>query len=179
MIYVFLAEGFEEIEAIAPVDILRRCGAKVVTVSITDDREVKGAHGITVLADATASVCNFKDAKAIVLPGGLPGADNLENSEIVKKALISANERGAVLAAICAAPKVLGKHGLLAGKKATCYPGFESELVGAEKASCKTVICENIVTACGAGAAYEFGFAIAEALGLSAEGEKVSQGMLI
>lgn len=178
MIYVFLAEGFEEIEAMAPVDILRRCGASVLTVSITDDREVKGAHGITIKADITANLCNFEDAKAIILPGGLPGADNLENSQVVKKALLSANARGAVCAAICAAPKVLGKFGLLEGKKATCYPGFEDELLGAEKSKERVVLSENIITACGAGAAMEFGFAIADSLGLSAEAEKVKKGML-
>ena len=179
MIYVFLAEGFEEMEAIAPVDILRRCGASVLTVSISEDREVKGAHGITVLADALASVCNFGDADAVILPGGLPGADNLENSELVKKAVLGANEKGAICAAICAAPKVLGKFGLLKGKKATCYPGFENELSGAETTCAKVVVSDNIITACGAGAAYDFGFTLAKELGYSAEAEKVSNGMLI
>ena len=115
MIYVFLADGFEEMEAIAPVDILRRCGTEVLTVSITAEREVKGTHGISVIADTLASYCNFEDADAVVLPGGLPGADNLENSKIVKEAVLLANEKGAKLAAICAAPKVLGKFGMLAG----------------------------------------------------------------
>ena len=179
MIYVFLADGFEEMEAIAPVDILRRCGAEVLTVSITDDRAVKGTHGISVLADILGSNCNFEDAEAVVLPGGLPGADNLENSELVKKAVLLANEKGAKLAAICAAPKVLGKFGMLSGKKATCYPGFEDELIGAEKSDEKVCVSDNIITGCGAGAAYEFGFTLAKELGYSEEALKVKKGMLV
>lgn len=179
MIYVFLADGFEEMEAIAPVDVLRRCGAQVLTVSITEDREVKGSHGIPVLADCVASVCNFDDADAVILPGGLPGADNLENSSTVKKVLLKTNEKGAICAAICAAPKVLGKFGLLNGKQATCAPGFENELTGAEKLDERVVVSNNIITACGAGAAYEFAFALAEKLGYRAEAKKVKSGMLM
>ena len=179
MIYVFLADGFEEMEALAPVDILRRCGAKVLTVSITESKEVKGSHGITVLADICADGANFDDAEAVILPGGLPGADNLENSEIVKKAVLEADKRGVVIAAICAAPKVLGKFGLLKGKNATCYPGFEKELLGAQKAEARVCVCENIITGCGAGAALQFSFEIAKKLGFEIEAQKVYRAMLM
>lgn len=179
MIYVFLADGFEEMEALAPVDVLRRCGAKVLTVSINENKEVKGTHGITVLADVCGVYANFDDAEAVILPGGLPGADNLENSEIVKKAVLDANSKGAIVAAICAAPKALGKFGVLKGKKATCYPGFEDELLGAEKTDARVCVCENVITGCGAGAALEFSFEIAKKLGFGIEAEKVYKGMLV
>lgn len=178
MVYVFLADGFEELEALAPVDVLRRCGAKVLTVSVTDSKEVKGTHGITVLADVCGKHTNFDDAEAVILPGGLPGADNLENSEIVKKAVLDADKKGKIVAAICAAPKALGKFGILKGKRATCYPGFENELIGAEKADERVCVCENVITGCGAGAALEFSFEIAKKIGFSAEAEKVYKGML-
>lgn len=179
MVYVFLADGFEEIEAIAPIDILRRCAINVVSVSLNDTNEVCGTHKIKFIADTTIACCNFDDAKAIVLPGGLPGADNLENNEILIKEIKKAADSGKIVAAICAAPKILGKMGLTNGKNATCYPGFENELVGAKYTDCKVVQDENIITACGPGAAFDFAFKLCEALGYSAEAEKVKKGMLV
>ncbi len=176
MVYIFLANGFEEMEALSPVDILRRLGKDVKTVSMEAGLTVTGAHGIGVLADMPLSEVSLEDAEALVLPGGLPGADNLQNSEQLRALLCRANEQNILLAAICAAPKVLGAHGLLRGVQAVCYPGFEAELLGAEIGETPVVTDGNIVTAKGAAYAADFSFAIAKALGISYE--KVRKGML-
>jgi len=172
MIYLFLANGFEEIEALAPLDLLRRAGFKVTTVGIGGDMIV-GAHGIAVQADMPEAM--YRDAKPemLILPGGMPGSKNLDESRTVDTALRAASANGAYLAAICAAPMVLGKRGYLEGKKATCFPGFEETLYGAEVVSDKAVIDGKIITAKGAGAASEFGFAIVSALKDKATADKV------
>lgn len=131
-VYEFLANGFEEIEALAPVDILRRGGLDVTTVSITGTKNVQSAHGITVLADVTFEEAgDFADADLLLLPGGMPGATNLNAHEGVRAALLRQYKQGKRIGAICAAPMVLGSLGLLKGKKATCSPGFEKYLTGA------------------------------------------------
>lgn len=130
--YTFLANGFEEIEALAPVDILRRGGVEVVTVSINATPEVESAHGVTVKADTTFDAAgSFDDADLLMLPGGMPGAANLKAHEGVCRALLDHHARGRRIGAICAAPMVLGAIGLLRGRRATCYPGFEQYLDGA------------------------------------------------
>ena len=131
-IYVFLAEGFEEVEALTPVDVLRRAGLPVKTVSITGVLTVNGAHGVPVVADMVFEEVKEEDAEMIVLPGGLPGATNLDAHEGLGKLIMTFAEAGRPLSAICAAPLVYGKRGLLKGKKVTCYPGFEKYLEGAE-----------------------------------------------
>lgn len=163
MIYVFLAEGFEEIEALAPVDILRRAGLSVQTVGI-GGRAVTGAHGITVTADIAEEALTLDDMTAVMLPGGMPGTKNLEASKTVQNALDVAVQKNALIAAICAAPSVLGRKGLLQGKHATCYPGFETELHGAQFKDEAVVVDGKIVTACGAGAALEFGYRLVSIL---------------
>ncbi len=177
MVYVFLADGFEEIEALATVDILRRCEIPVETVSITDDFMVKGTHGISVKADALFSQIREDDISALVLPGGLPGADNLGDFKPLTDLLCVKAKEGTILAAICAAPKVFGLLGLLSGKKATCYPGFEAKLVGAICKRKNVVVDENIITAKGAGVTEEFAEAIAEALGKGATCRRVLKAM--
>jgi 4-methyl-5(b-hydroxyethyl)-thiazole monophosphate biosynthesis len=191
MIYLFLAPGFEEVEALAPLDLLRRAGLEVTTVAIReaalnenlshtrrigtcasnlwdDERAVTGSHGITVLADVTEgafSSClneNFAP-EAVILPGGLPGTTNLDASPAVDTALEMAAAKGAYLCAICAAPLVLGKRGYLAGKRATSYPGFEDYLEGATVGG-KVVRDANVITAAGMGVSQEFGFEIISAL---------------
>ena len=129
--YVFLAEGFEEIEALAPVDVMRRAGLAVTLVSITDNLVVNGAHGIPVVADALFAELSFADAALLFLPGGLPGATNLDAHEGLRSLLVDKAGEDVVISAICAAPLVLGGLGLLEGKRATCYPGFEQYLDGA------------------------------------------------
>ena len=133
MTYVFLADGFEEIEALTPVDILRRAGEKVITVGVTG-KEVTGAHGIVIVADSTIEEesTHNENPNLIVLPGGLPGADNLRANAIVRELILRADRSGALIAAICAAPRILGELGLLGGKRAVCYPGFEKYLTNAK-----------------------------------------------
>ena len=177
MIFVFLAPGFEESEAICPIDILKRAELDVVTVSISDDREVTGAHGITIKADITLSQLPPCHPEAVVLPGGMPGTKNLDACEELKKLILSAKEDGALVCAICAAPMILGKMGLLEGKKATCYPGFEEYLTGATVAG-RVRVDGNIITACGMGAAIEFGLAIVEELKGKALAQKIKDAVL-
>lgn len=166
MIYLFLANGFEEVEALAPLDILRRAGAEVTTVSVgTANKTVKGAHGIKVEADLRDVKMTFDDIDALILPGGMPGAANLDASKTVDLALAAAQEKGAILAAICAAPMVLGKRGYLKGKRAVCFPGFENELAGAIIPQGERVVRDgNVITAVGMGAALEFGLELTAAL---------------
>lgn len=155
MIYLFLAEGFEEIEALTPVDMLRRAGKDIRTVGI-GSRTVAGAHGISVLADMSENEFNDNAPEMIILPGGMPGTLNLDASATVQKAIDSAIKTGAFIAAICAAPTILGKRGLLEGKVATCYPGMEAELKGALLTEQTVARDGNIITAAGMGAALPF-----------------------
>ena len=164
MITVFLATGFEEIEAIAPVDIMRRAGLDARTVSIYDTPVVSGAHGIPVQADMVLGEVNFEEVELMVLPGGLPGATNLDECAALREALKAHAASGKALAAICAAPLVLGHLGLLKGKKATCYPGFEHELEGAHCTGALVEVDGNTVTGKGPAAAFEFGYALVELL---------------
>ena len=160
-IFVFLAEGFEEIEAITTIDLLRRAGAEVTTVAVNASATVKGAHGIPVVADKLIGDILATSADAYVLPGGLPGVTNLAADERLKTLLKSAYQEDKLLAAICAAPMVLGKHGILKGHRATCYPGFEHELEGAEHVNDLVVEDGHIITAKGPRVAVDFSFAIA------------------
>lgn len=130
-VYEFLANGFEDIEALAPIDILRRGGVEAVTVSVTGSDFVETAHGITIKADVKIEDADLSDADMLLLPGGLPGASNLNDHEGVRAALLAQAAAGKRIGAICAAPLVLGSLGLLEGKKATCYPGFEKYMTGA------------------------------------------------
>lgn len=166
MIPVFLADGFEEIEALATVDILRRAGVDVVTVGVGSHLP-KGAHGIAVCVDMTENELNVEAIDGVVLPGGMPGTTNLEASDIVQKAVAYSVEHGLLLAAICAAPSILGHKGYLVGKQATCYPGFEAELTGAVLRD-GVVVDGNIITACGAGVAVDFALSLVKYL-VSAE----------
>ena len=163
MIYLFLAEGFEEIEALTPVDMLRRAGKQIATVGI-GGKTVVGAHGIPVLADMDESEFADSTPEMIVLPGGMPGTRNLDTSPTVQKALDAALSSGAYIAAICAAPTILGKRGLLAGKEAICYPGMEDELVGATLSKNTVARDGKIITAAGMGAALAFSLELVSAL---------------
>lgn len=163
MVYVFLAEGFEEIEALTTVDILRRAEIDTKTVGISG-KYVTGAHGITVKADLTAEMINKGDITAAVLPGGMPGAVNLKNSAAVKESLLYLAENNRLIAAICAAPLVLGNLGLLKNKNATCYPGFENELYGANYKDMPVCTDGNIITAFGPGAAVDFALELVKSI---------------
>ena len=178
-IFVFLAEGFEEIEALTPVDVLRRAGLSVQTVSIMDEQVVAGAHGVPVLADVMFADVNPEDAEMILLPGGLPGATNLDAHEGLGQMIQDFAKEEKPLAAICAAPLVLGNRGLLQGKKATCYPGFETYLQGAEYTAALVEKDGNIITGKGPGAAMEFAFAIVEKYCGIDKVNELKQGMMI
>lgn len=163
MIYLFLAEGFEECEAIAPIDILRRAEIDIKTVGI-GSKTVTGSHGIAITCDLTEEELSPEKLEGIILPGGMPGTLNLEKSETVQKYIDICAEKNLLLATICAAPSVLGHKNLLNNKKATCFTGFEKDLYGAEVVDLPAVSDGNIVTAFGAGAALDFGFLIVEVL---------------
>lgn len=166
MIYLFLAEGFEEIEALTPVDLLRRAGAPVTTVGIGGKRIV-GSHGIAVEADITDSqfaTLDLTDTEMVILPGGMPGTKNLDASDIVHSALDFAIQNDKYIAAICAAPMILGKRGDLSGKEAICYPGFEKYLCGARISNKKVIRDGKIITAQGMGVALEFALSLISAL---------------
>lgn len=162
MIYALLADGFEEIEALAVVDILRRADIDIELVSVNSSKAVTGAHNIIVMADKTIDEINEYDM--IFLPGGYPGYVNLENSAEVINILAECNNSKRIIAAICAAPSILGKQGMLNNKSACCFPGFENELKGAEVSFDDVVVCENIITSRGAGTAHKLGFKIVELL---------------
>lgn len=148
--YVFFANGFEEMEAIGTVDILRRAGMDAVSVSINETNTVTGAHGVTVLTDTTINDINADDAEWLVLPGGMPGATNLYVCSKLRNILLAHYKKNAPMAAICASPAVvLGQLGLLQGRTATCYPGFEEICSGAEMQDKRAVADGNLVTANG------------------------------
>ena len=165
MIYMFLAEGFEETEALAPLDLLRRAGCEVTTVGV-GSKTVCGSHGIPVVADTTADdlAGALLDLEMVILPGGMPGTLNLDACKTVHLAIDKAVKSGAFVAAICAAPMILGKKGLLDGKEAICYPGFEKHLTGATVSDKKVVKDGRFITAKGMGVAVEFGLMLVEAL---------------
>lgn len=164
MIYLLLADGCEEIEALTPLDLLRRAGLEVVTVGVTG-REITGAHGIRFFADKTASeVRPDAELDAVILPGGMPGTTHLDNSPFVDALLSAQKDTACLICAICAAPSVLGRRGLLEGKNATCFPGFEPALRGANCQTEPVVRDGRFITARGMGVALEFGLAIVAAL---------------
>ena len=155
MIAVLLADGFEEIEALTPVDMLRRAGLDVRTVGITG-KTAQGSHGIPVICDAMPDEIDLSRVDMAIFPGGMPGALNLDASDFTDKVISAVTSKGGHLAAICAAPLVLGRRGLLNGKRATCYPGFEGELRGATVSSEGVVTDGRITTAKGMGVSLKF-----------------------
>ncbi len=177
MIYVLLAEGFEEMEAIAPIDLLRRAGADVLTVSITDDAVVCGSHGIPVTADITRSDVTTDGLEGVILPGGLPGTTNLQTSPLVQELLDHAVAHDLYIGAICAAPSVLGAKGILRGKKAVCYSGYEETLEGAEVVDAPAVIDGHIVTGKGAGVSQWFALALVEAIVSKETADRLREGI--
>ena len=160
MIYMFLANGFEEVEALCPLDLLRRAELEVTTVAVGGSELVVGSHGISVQADIPDTLYRDAHPDLIILPGGMPGTKNLDQSRIVDAALRAAEASGAPIAAICAAPMVLGKRGYLKGKRAICFPGFEEYPEGATIAKERVVRDGNVVTAAGMGVALDFGLAL-------------------
>ncbi len=164
MVYLFLADGFEEIEALCVLDFLRRAGVGVTTVGV-GGKVANGSHQIPVVCDITEGELDLtSDFDMIILPGGMPGSTNLDKSETVDKMISRAVKEDKFICAICAAPFVLGKRGLLRGKSATCYPGFEKELEGANILDRGVVRDGKIITGRAMGSAHDFGLEIVEAL---------------
>lgn len=163
MVYVFLADGFEIIEAMAPVDMLRRANVEVTTVGV-DKKVITSSCAIPVTADIVSNEFEFKDVEAVVIPGGAKGVTNLENSSLVQSVLDEAVQCGALICAICAGPSILGHKGLLKGKNAICFPGFEDSLEGANISKDYVVTDGDIITAKGAGVCIEFGLEIVREL---------------
>lgn len=176
MISVFLANGFEEIEALAVVDVLRRANVEVVTVGVGTAVSC-GAHGMSVCADIAETDLDLSKIKGVVLPGGMPGALNLEKSAVVMDALRHAVDHNLLVGAICAAPSILGRAGYLQGKKATCYPGFESELTGAILVDDAVLTDGNITTACGPGVAIDFALELVRVLVSAEKAEEIRREM--
>ena len=180
--YIFLANGFEEIEALSVIDILRRAGMSISSVSINDTPAVTGAHGVTVAADCLyTEVRDFNDAPWLIIPGGMPGATNLANCAPLCELLKAHAADGGNIAAICAAPAVvLAPLGILKGREATCYPGFEAECkkCGAKMHDAPVIVDRNIVTGNGPASAMRFALTIVQqALG-DAKAQEVGSDLL-
>ena len=159
-----MADGCEEIEGLTVVDVVRRAKMEIVMLSITGKKEVTSSHGVTFLADALAEETGYEDLDGIVLPGGMPGTLHLKAHEGLADLIRKADKEGKLLAAICAAPSVLGAAGLLEGRHATCHPGFEEKLTGAITSEDAVVVDGNIITSRGMGTAIDFGLAIVDCL---------------
>lgn len=178
-VYIHLAEGFEEIEAVTPVDVLRRAGIDARLVSVGDDRAVKGAHGITIEADLLFSQADYEGCRMIVLPGGLQGALNLQKHKGLESRILEFAARGKWLAAICAAPMIYGDLGLLEGRRAVSYPGMTSRLRGAVVSDEKVVVDGNFITSKGPGTAFAFALALVKALCGEKEAAELAEKMLL
>lgn len=170
VVAVHLAEGFEEIEAISIIDVLRRADIQTTVVSVTGNKEITGSHDVTVIADQLYEEIDYNLVRMIVLPGGMPGARNLKEHEALGKQIVNFHNEGKPLGAICAAPIVLGGLNILQGKKATCFPGFEDQLKGAEVTGNNVEVSGKVITGKGAGVAIQFALRIVEML----KGEKVA-----
>lgn len=176
---LFLATGFEEIEAVGTVDVLRRGNIQTTIVSVSGQLQVSGAHGIAVVADALFADTDFSDMDALILPGGMPGATNLNVCEPLKQLLVKHAEEGKLIAAICAAPLVLGGLGLLNGRRATCYPGFEPLLVDAAVAAEPVVADGHIITGKGPGFVFDFALSIIACLQTKNNADTIAGDLLI
>lgn len=177
MFYCFLADGFEEIEALATIDILRRADIPVTTVGVGGNM-IRGTHDITVQADMHIDEFEIdENITGVILPGGMPGVKNLYAEERVRHAVSFCVSRDLYVCAICAAPSILGRMGVLMGKRATCYPGFEDELLSAKLSTDKVVVDGKIITAKGAGVALDFGFKIVEQIEGEVKAERIAASM--
>lgn len=175
---VFLADGFEEIEALTVVDVLRRAGVRVDTVSISGNELVQGAHWISVKADKVFEETSCAKADMMVLPGGMPGTKNLQGHRGLSELLRAQDEAGRWIAAICAAPSILGGLGMLNGRKACCYPSFEESLTGAEVVEDAAVVDGHVVTGRGMGTAIPFALKLVEALVGNEKAEQIKESIL-
>lgn len=177
-VVVFFATGYEEIEALSVVDVLRRGGVEVIMAGV-DGEIVRSSRNIPIVMDQKAETIDYEQVDMLVIPGGVPGVHNVFDSTLVKKQICKFKENGKWLAAICAGPGVLGKVGVLKGEKATCYPGFEHELVEAEVIKERVVMSNRIITGIGAGASLEFALELLKVLEGEEKSNQIKQAMLI
>jgi 4-methyl-5(b-hydroxyethyl)-thiazole monophosphate biosynthesis len=177
-VYVFFADGFEDVEALIPIDVLRRGGVDVVTVSTTDFPLVTSAHGVNIETDIMFEQGDFSDADLLFLPGGMPGASNLYEHKGVCKAVVDQHAAGKKVAAICAAPAVvLAPLGILDGKRATCYPGFEQALTEATYTADLVTVDGNVTTAEGPAAAFPLAYELLAQLVNPQKADQIAEGM--
>ena len=177
--FIHFAEGFEEIEALTIVDVLRRAEIPVLMVSVTGNKEVKGAHGIPVVTDILFEMADYSDAEIMILPGGMPGAKNLNAHQGLKDQLLKFNQSKQKIAAICAAPLVLGGLHILEGHDAVCFPGYEDELSGAHIKYDPAIKSGNIITGRGPGAALDFSLMIVSELKGKDKADQLARTMLV
>ena len=175
---VLLADGFEEIEGLTVVDILRRAGVEIHMVSITEETKVTGSHGIEIKCDTCIGQENFSETELFVLPGGMPGTKNLGACKALTELLTASFETGKKLAAICAAPSVLGDLGILKGKKACCYPGFEEHLTGAQVVFDQVAQDGNVTTSRGMGTAIPFALSLVSQLVSEEKAQELAQSII-
>lgn len=178
MIGVFLATGFEECEALLVVDIARRAGLDLKTVSVTGEKEVTSSHNVTIIADLLLGEVDFKEMDMIVLPGGMPGTKNLEACEPLMEQVEAFYKDGKCISAICAAPSIFGHKGFLKGRNAVSYPEFESHLEGAEVSRNSVEVSEHVTTSRGLGTAIDFGLAIVERYKGKAEADRIAKAIV-
>lgn len=178
MIGVFLATGFEECEALLVVDIARRAGLDLKTVSVTGEKQVTSSHNVTVIADLLLGEVDFKEMDMIVLPGGMPGTKNLEACETLMEQVEAFYKDGKCISAICAAPSIFGHKGFLKGRNAVSYPEFESHLEGAEVSRNSVEVSEHVTTSRGLGTAIDFGLAIVERYKGKAEADRIAKAIV-
>ncbi len=177
-VLIFFADGFEEIEGLAVVDLLRRAGIDITTVSITDKSKVTGSHKISLDTDIVLDAADFDSADMLVLPGGMPGTKNLEACDRLMAQVDRFAADGKKIAAICAAPTIFGHRGLLKGKKACCYPGMEGDLTGADVSYDEVSVAGNIITSRGLGTAIPFALAIMESLTDKATADRIGKAVV-
>ena len=175
---IFLADGFEEIEGLTVVDILRRAGVEIHMVSITGETKVTGSHGIEIKCDTCIGQENFSETELFVLPGGMPGTKNLGACKALTELLTASFESGKKLAAICAAPSVLGDLGILKGKKACCYPGFEEHLTGAQVVLDQVAQDGNVTTSRGMGTAIPFALSLVSQMVSEEKAQELAQSII-
>ena len=177
-VYIFLADGFEDIEGLTVVDLMRRADIDIKTVSIKKSKEITTSHGITMLTDLTFAETDFTDADMLVLPGGMPGTNYLRDHEGLAELLKKQYEAGKWVAAICAAPSVFGDLGILNGKEAVCYPGFEERLTGATIGEGTVAVTDHVITSRGMGTAIDFAAALIARLQDEKKAEEIKTSII-
>lgn len=173
-----MSNGYEEVEALIPVDVLRRAGVDIQMVSVTGDIMVVSAHGVSIKADALIDDIDISDADLLMIPGGLPGAENLCNHPQVRELITKQYEAGRLVSAICAGPMIFGSLGISKGKRCTCYPGFEEHLVGAQYTEELVTVDGNVITGEGPAAAFPYAYTICEILCGKATAQSLRDGMM-